>query len=115
MNLDKEAPRWICGTGGSELFPQVNDNSGRTEKSPLKIYWDRPTEFENFTLFHLHLTHRLVKGHWKKCQRENIVRILPRPSPLHEGPQWEEFCRVKILLHVCHRDLQQLTENGTIA
>ena len=62
LNFDKEAPRWICGTGGSELSPQVNDNSGRTEKSPLKIYWDRPTKFENFTLFHLHLTHRLVKG-----------------------------------------------------
>ena len=34
---------------------------------------------------------------------------------MHEGPQWEEFCRVKVLLHVCHRDLQQLTENETIA
>jgi hypothetical protein len=34
---------------------------------------------------------------------------------LREGPQWEEFCRVKVLLHVRHQDLQQLTGNGTIA
>ena len=39
---------------------------------------------------------------------------LSTPSALHEGPQWEEFCRAKVLLHVRHRDLQQLTENGTI-
>ena len=32
-----------------------------------------------------------------------------------KGPQWKEFCRVKVLLHVRHRDLQQLTGNGTIA
>ncbi|PKC54020.1 hypothetical protein RhiirA1_355369, partial [Rhizophagus irregularis] len=37
------------------------------------------------------------------CQRENIVRIFPRPSPIREGPQWEEFCRVKVVLHV-HAD-----------
>ena len=39
---------------------------------------------------------------------------LSTPSALHEDPQWEEFCRAKVLLHVRHRDLQQLTENGTI-
>jgi hypothetical protein len=35
-------------------------------------------------------------------------------TTLHGGPQWDEFCRVKVLLHVRHRDLQELTENGTI-
>ena len=59
--------------------------------------------------------HRLVKNRWNKCEQENIVCIFPRPSPLREGSQWEEFCRIKILLHVCHRGLQQLTENGSIA
>ncbi|PKK50046.1 hypothetical protein RhiirC2_803410, partial [Rhizophagus irregularis] len=50
----------------------------------------------------------------KECQQENVVRVFPRPSSLHEGPQWEEFCRVKVLLHVRHRD-QDLTEDGIIA
>ncbi|EXX58457.1 Pif1p [Rhizophagus irregularis DAOM 197198w] len=49
------------------------------------------------------------------CQRKNIVHIFPRPSPIREGPQWEKFCRIKVVLHVRHQDLQQLTENGTIA
>ncbi|EXX58670.1 uncharacterized protein LOC114530801 [Rhizophagus irregularis DAOM 181602=DAOM 197198] len=111
LNLSNEIPRWIRGTGESEKSP----DSGRTEKSPLVAYWDRPTELEEFSLFQLYLTHRLVKNRWKECQKENIVRIFLRPSPLREGPQWEDFCHIKVLLHVCHRDLQQLTENETIA
>ena len=69
----------------------------------------------DFTLFRLHLTHKLVKNRWKECQQENVVRVFPRPSPLRESPQWEEFCRVKVLLHIQHRDLQDLTEDRTIA
>jgi len=88
---------------------------GWIEKSPLVTYWDRPTELEDYTLFWLYLTHRLIKGQWKRCQNENIIRIFSRSLLLHEGPQWEEFCRVKVLLHVQHRDLQELTENETIA
>jgi hypothetical protein len=86
LNLDKEAPRWILGTGESEESYSAND-SGRTEKSPLKIYWDRPTELEDFTLFRLHLTHKLVKNRWKECQQENVMCVFPRPSPLRESPQ----------------------------
>ena len=40
--------------------------------------------------------------------------IFSQPSPLHRGPQWEEFCRVKVLLHVRHQDFLELTENRTI-
>ncbi|GES82792.1 ATP-dependent DNA helicase Pif1-like [Rhizophagus clarus] len=61
LNLNKEALRWICDTGENEESFKVNE-SGRTEKSPLKAYWDRPTKLENFTLFWLHLIHKLVKG-----------------------------------------------------
>jgi len=72
------------------------------EKLPLKTYWDRPTKLENLSLFRLHLTHKLVKDRWNKCQQEKIMRIFPYPSPLHEGPQWKEFCRIKVLLHIQH-------------
>ena len=53
---------------------------------------------------------------WEKLAKKaaETTRIFPRPSALCEDPQWEEFCCVKVLLHVQHRDLQQLTENGTI-
>ena len=40
---------------------------------------------------------------------------LSTPIALREGPQWEEYCRVEVLLHVRHRDIQELTEDGTIA
>ena len=50
LNLNKEAPRWICDTGeNGDFFP--TDESGWTEKSPLKRYWDQPDEFENLTLY----------------------------------------------------------------
>jgi hypothetical protein len=32
-----------------------------------------------------------------------------------DGPQWDDFCRVKVLLHVVHRDLDMLTENGSVS
>ncbi|CAG8781879.1 7194_t:CDS:1, partial [Rhizophagus irregularis] len=34
-------------------------------------------------------------GQWKKCKKENIVRVWPRPSSYHNGDQWEAYCRVK--------------------
>ena len=40
--------------------------------------------------------------------------IFSQPSSLHEGPQWEEFCQVKILFHVRYQDFLELTEDGTI-
>ena len=45
LNLNKKVPRWICDTGEGEEQFAVND-SGRTEKLPLKAYWDQPTELE---------------------------------------------------------------------
>ncbi|PKY60052.1 hypothetical protein RhiirA4_483313 [Rhizophagus irregularis] len=56
-----------------------------------------------------------IKNRWTKCQQENIVHIFPWPSPIHEGPQWEEFCHVKVVLHIHHQNFQQLTENSTIS
>ena len=83
-------------------------------QSPLKIYWNRPVEFEEFSLFRLNLSYKFVNGRWSQCKKENIIRIWPRPSALRGGPQWEEFCRVKVLLHVWHRNLQKLTKNDEI-
>ncbi len=116
LNLNDEAPRWIRGTGSNESgedFSPINE-AGRTSQSPLKRYWNQPEEFEEFSLFKLYLTHKLVNGQWKRCKKENIVRIWPRPSPIRNGDQWEDFCRLKVLLHVQHRSIQQLNENDNI-
>src|SRR5688572_13541819 len=114
LNLNKESFQWLCGTGtetnGNFLH---NDENGRTVQSPLQKYWKRSAEFENLTLFQLYQKYHFWQGQWKQCKRENIVRIWPRPSPQRNGPQWEDFCRIKVLLHVCHRNLDQLTEENS--
>jgi hypothetical protein len=115
LNLNEESSRWIRGTGENEETAVMINDKGRTEKSPLRVYWERPSELESFSLYRLNLTHRIVKHQWVQCQKENILRIFPRPSPIRKGMQWEEFCRIKVILHVQHRDLQQLTVNGSIS
>jgi len=80
----------------------------------LKRYWDRATDLEEFSLYRLNLTHKFDNGQWKQSTKENIIRIWPRPSSLREGPQWEEYCRVKVILHVRHRNIQELNEDGTV-
>ncbi len=62
LNINKKAPRWIRSTGEGEESFIIDDKLDWTEKSPLVTYWDRPIKLENYTLFWLHLTHRLIKG-----------------------------------------------------
>lgn len=110
LNLNEQAPRWIRGTGSSDNnkeFNSIND-AERTAQSPLKSYWNHPEDLEEFSLFRLYLTHELSNGNWRRCDKEIIVLIWLRPSPLHNGDQWEDFCRIKVILHVPHRSIQQL-------
>lgn len=58
------------------------------------------------------MTHNFVNGSWNKCKTENIVRIVPRPSGLRNGNQWEKFCRMKVILHIPHRSILQLNQNN---
>ena len=66
-------------------------------------------------MFKLYLTHQFDKGKWKISNNENIVRIWPRPSPIRNGDQWEEFYRAKVILHVQHRSFEQLINDGNIS
>ena len=87
----------------------------KTESSPVQKYCNRPAKLDKISLFQLYQKYKLIKGKWAKCANENIVRIWPRPSPIRNGPQWEEFCRVKVLLHVRYRDPISLTEDHTLS
>src|ERR1043166_1017797 len=80
LNLNKETPRWLCGTGveTNNKFSSNND-VGRTVQSSLQKYWNRSTELEELSIFQLYLKYNVCKGQWKRCERENIVRIWPRP------------------------------------
>ncbi|CAG8802972.1 2782_t:CDS:2, partial [Cetraspora pellucida] len=110
LNLNTETPRWLRGTGNNTV-----SEAGMTSRSVLRTYQDRPVEYEDFSLYKLNLTHKFINNKWVRCERENIIRIWPRPSPLRNGPQWEDFCRIKVILHVRHHNLDQLTENNTVS
>jgi ATP-dependent DNA helicase PIF1 len=116
LNLNEETIRWIQGTGysGNDEEPTTTNGKGRTSQSALKKYWERVDKFEEFSLYRLNLTHKFEKGSWQKVGKENIVRIWPRPSGLRNGEQWEEFCRIKVLLHVPHRSIEQLNGNSDV-
>ncbi|PKY63626.1 hypothetical protein RhiirA4_493330, partial [Rhizophagus irregularis] len=47
LNLNNESHQWLCGTGIENVMP--NSDVGRTERSPLQKYWDRPVELENLS------------------------------------------------------------------
>lgn len=55
------------------------------------------------------------KGKW--CPRRSqanlhvIVRVFPRLSPSPDDPSYEEYCRIKILLHHPFRDIQALRQD----
>ena len=77
---------------------------GVTGLSPLQNYWNRSEDLENISLFSLNLTHKVLKGIWKERGNSNIIiRVFPRPSPVRNGPDWTDYCRSKVLLHVPHR------------
>src|SRR2546429_3592229 len=113
LNLNKDAPRWLCGSGNTSF--STEDEFDQTVSSPLQKYWIRPVELEDLSLHQLYLKYRYSKGCWKRCERENIVRVWPRPSSLRNGFQWEDYCRVKVILHISHRDIGALTENNGIS
>jgi len=74
LNLNEQAVRWIRGTGSSDNndeFNSIND-AGRTTQSPLKSYWNRPEDLEEFSLFRLYLTHKLSNGNWRRCDKETF-------------------------------------------
>ena len=78
LNISEETWRWIRGTGNNEDGNELSriNNAGRTTQSHLKEYWNRPVEFEEFSLFKLYLTHKKINGKWKKCKKENIIRTV---------------------------------------
>jgi hypothetical protein len=60
---------------------------GQTTWSPLRKYWEQDEQLEDFLLYKLYLIHKYTNRKWVKCKKENIVRILPQPSELHNRDQ----------------------------
>ncbi|RGB23751.1 hypothetical protein C1646_774059 [Rhizophagus diaphanus] len=81
LNFNKLTHQWLCKTEDNNEESFLADSEvGQTIQSSLQKYW------------------------WKLCKKENIVRIWPRLSPQIDGPQWKEFCCIKVLLHIIEND-----------
>jgi hypothetical protein len=98
LNLNKEANCQLHNRNENNANDE-DDKIMKMEPSPLQRYCNRPSKLDELSLFRLYLQYKLVKGNWEKCNNENIVRIWPQPYPIRNGPQWKEFCHVKVLLH----------------
>ena len=57
LNINNESARWVQGSGSED-----NREEGWTTQLVLQRYWNRPENFEEFSLFKLYLINKLVKG-----------------------------------------------------
>ncbi|PKY36130.1 hypothetical protein RhiirB3_458091 [Rhizophagus irregularis] len=113
LNLNKKTNRWLRDS--ERNMNNENNETKKTDPSPLQRYCSRPTELSDLSLFRLYLEYKVVKGKWVKCSKENVIRVWPRPSPIKNGPQLEDFCRIKVLLHVRYRvdNLEEMDSNDS--
>lgn len=105
LNLNADGALRKIGDG-VQVDTNVADNTARsTGLSHLQLYWNRPVDLEDHSLFQLHLTHQRTRTGWRFRLKHNvIIQVWPRPSPVRYGQDWESYCRMKVLLHVPHRE-----------
>jgi ATP-dependent DNA helicase PIF1 len=85
-----------------------------TVLSYLDHYVSRPatTEFESATLFHFAQNYTIPRqgGEPKPRNKKVVVIVRPYISPDPDSPEYERYCRQKLVLHRPFRDEQQLLD-----
>jgi hypothetical protein len=88
---------------------ELNDHGERflTGDSWLQRYMKRPDELENLSLHDVMQLYSWRVGTWRKTRKGTtvVVRTFPRLSPNPEDDRFEEYCRIKTLLHHPFRDI----------
>ncbi len=86
-----------------------------TTESWLQRYMNRPNELEELSVQELFARYSWRNHGWRRRRDSTtvILRVYPRYSPNPEDPQYEQYCRTKVLLHHPFRSLQELTRPGT--
>lgn len=68
-------------------------------------------ECESLTLLHFTQTHSLSQSGEPTCRRKNVVVIVcPHFSPDPDGPNYDNYCRQKLMLHTPFRVEQELLD-----
>ncbi len=79
-----------------------------TAESWLQKYMGRPDDLEDLSLHELLSRYSWRNRQWRKRRESTtvILRVFPRYSPNPEDPNYEQYCRTKILLHHPFRILE---------
>jgi ATP-dependent DNA helicase PIF1 len=87
-----------------------DDGSIQTSKSLHQKYIDRELQWEGLAYFDFLTRFDFQKRPWRRFPRADprVLNYFPRYKPDPEGTAYEDFCRVKLLLHHPHRSTTEL-------
>ncbi|KAF5331234.1 hypothetical protein D9611_013064 [Ephemerocybe angulata] len=90
--------------------PDISAEDAVTGQSWLQRYMGRAENLENLSLHDMMTGYAWRKSEWRKRRekKEVILRVFPRYSPNPESPQYENYCRTKVVLHHPFRQLSDL-------
>ena len=99
--------------GSREVDDKLEDDRAVTLDSQLDHYTARPTtpDFEELTLLQFVQRYRIPKRvDDDLVRRTKDVVVIPRPycSPDPSGPNYEQYCRQKLMMHQPFRQLEDL-------
>ena len=99
--------------GSRQMEERLEEGQPATAPSPLDHYIGRPSTslFEGMTLLHFVQHHSMPKrvGDEPSLRRKAVVVIVrPFCSPEPDGPNYDQYCRQKLMLHKPFREYCQL-------
>lgn len=77
-------------------------------------YADRPDDLDDLSIHDVFSRYYWRAGTWRRRRDSTkvIVRTYPRLSPDPDGPAYEDYCRIKVLLHHPFRGTADLLEDS---
>ena len=99
--------------GSRQVEERLEEGKPATALSALDHYTGRPAtpQFEEMTLLHFVQHYSMPKNVGEEPvarKKMGVVRVQPDCSPDTSGPQYEQYCQQKLMLHRPFQDYQQL-------
>ena len=98
---------------------RLDEDEPATVKSCLDHYLSRPAtcQFESVTLLHFAQNYSMPRqgGEPKPRNKKIVVIVRPHISPDPDGPDYEKYCKQKLMLHRPFRHESQLLDTFTEA
>ena len=118
LNLSKDgALRAISTNNDEDNDPLDTDTRTLTGESWLQRYTSRAIALNDLSLYEVCCKYNWRGNEWRRRREKTtvILRTYPRLSPNPDHPDYEQYCRIKVLLHHPFRNLDDLTkrEDGT--